>query len=195
MTQSLMQQLLKDAWRELPPALRKHHQAGPNRDVGWLDLEYPDFMRLPLAFLNCLGALLNARGKRLPCRVTRRTVNGIQYWQRRIKLPEGKNLSFDSLWTLEANGSLTEYINPFLGLNMRVKTRDGRLLFHGQYLVLKLGRLKFPLPEWLLGHTTITEEAVDDWHFAMDFRLHHPWLGEIYRYRGTFRTGCPVEPE
>ncbi len=41
MTQSLMQQLLKDAWRELPPALRKHHQAGPNRDVGWLDLEYP----------------------------------------------------------------------------------------------------------------------------------------------------------
>lgn len=45
------------------------------------------------------------------------------------------------------------------------------------------------LPEWIaLGHTTIVEEALDDSHFAMDFRLTHPLFGQVFRYAGKFST-------
>jgi hypothetical protein len=46
-----------------------------------------------------------------------------------------------------------------------------------------------PIPEWLvLGHTTIVEEAIDETHFVMDFRLTHPLLGEVFRYSGKFQA-------
>jgi hypothetical protein len=55
--------------------------------------------------------------------------------------------------------------------------------------VAKLGRWLLPIPEWLvLGHTTIVEQAVDDTHFEMDFRLTHPWFGQVFRYAGTFEA-------
>ncbi len=25
-------------------------------------------------------------------------------------------------------------------------------------------------------------------YLSMDFQLHHPWFGEVYRYRGSFHT-------
>ena len=55
--------------------------------------------------------------------------------------------------------------------------------------VAKLGPLTIPIPEWLtLGHATIVEEALDDTHFAMDFRLTHPLFGQLFRYSGTFEA-------
>ena len=68
-------------------------------------------------------------------------------------------------------------------------TGNGKLHYTGRYFVAKLGPVKLPIPEWLLlGHTTITETALDDDRFAMDFRLIHPLFGQIYRYAGTFRA-------
>jgi hypothetical protein len=66
---------------------------------------------------------------------------------------------------------------------------DGRLCYRGVKFVVKLGPLRLSVPEWLvLGHTTITEEAVDETHFAMDFRLTHPLLGQVFRYSGEFEA-------
>ena len=39
---------------------------------------------------------------------------------------------------------------------------------------------------WLLGHTLIDEHALDAQHYAMDFRMVHPWLGQVFRYAGRF---------
>jgi hypothetical protein len=30
--------------------------------------------------------------------------------------------------------------------------------------------------------------AIDETHFAMDFRLTHPLLGEVFRYAGRFEA-------
>jgi hypothetical protein len=45
------------------------------------------------------------------------------------------------------------------------------------------------MPQWLLGYTTIKEEAIDEAHFKMDFRLTHPLWGQVFRYSGTFKAG------
>ena len=72
---------------------------------------------------------------------------------------------------------------------MAVHVADGNLYYEGRTYIIKLGKLLLPLPEWLvLGHTSIVETALDTTHFAMDFRLQHPWFGQIYRYAGRFRT-------
>ena len=49
------------------------------------------------------------------------------------------------------------------------------------------GRLRLRLSErWLLGHTVIHEQALDAQHYAMDFRMVHPWFGQVFRYAGRF---------
>jgi len=74
-------------------------------------------------------------------------------------------------------------------VGMAVSVVDGKLHYSGRHLVLKLGSVLIPIPEWLvLGHTTIVETALDEGGFAMDFRLTHPWFGQVFRYAGQFRT-------
>ncbi|MDH5232666.1 MAG: DUF4166 domain-containing protein [Gammaproteobacteria bacterium] len=40
----------------------------------------------------------------------------------------------------------------------------------------------------LLGHTSIVESAISEDSFQMNFRLTHPLLGQIFCYRGRFKT-------
>ena len=45
------------------------------------------------------------------------------------------------------------------------------------------------IPEsMVLGHIAIVERDLSGNDFAMDFRLTHPVLGQIFRYAGTFST-------
>jgi hypothetical protein len=84
---------------------------------------------------------------------------------------------------------LIEYVNSVLGLQMAACLKDGQLHYRGVRFVAKLGALRLPIPEWLaLGHTTIVEEAVDENHFVMDFRLTHPLFGQVFRYSGKFES-------
>lgn len=76
-----------------------------------------------------------------------------------------------------------------LGLQMAAQVQDGKLHYHGVRYVVKLGSWLLPILEYLvLGHTTGVEVALDDTHFAMDFRLTHPLLGQVFRYSGKFEA-------
>ena len=185
----LMQQALGEQWAQLPPALQAHYQHGNNADVGALDIEYPEPMQPYLSFLRLLGALVNRRGKAVPTTVEKWMEGGTQRWKRTISFPDGKVIFFKSHWVYAGGNEVIEYVSPFMGLRMAVSVVDGKLHYSGRYLVLKLGSVLIPIPEWLvLGHTTIVETALDEGRFAMDFRLTHPWFGEVFRYAGEFRT-------
>lgn len=187
--QSILQQALAAQWQELPVALQAHYNAEDNTDVGVLDVEYPRAMQWFLNILYLFGALLNRRGRGLPATVEKRMVGDRQYWKRTISLPSDKVMIFSSTWRYIGGNRLVEYVNPVLGLCMAVHVEDGRLYYEGQYFVVNLFGLQMPVPEWLLlGHTQIVETALDDRHFAMDFRLLHPLFGQIYRYAGRFTT-------
>ncbi len=186
---SLMQQVLGKEWEQLPPALQAHYTQSTNKDVGMLDIEYPRFMQLYLNLISMFGALINQRGKRVPTIVQKWMEGKTQHWKRTTRFDNGKEVIFQSRWELAGANELIEYINPFMGLRMAVKVNEGKLYYRGICLVLKLGHVLLPIPEWLvLGHTTIEEIALDETHFAMDFKLRHPIFGLIYRYTGEFRT-------
>ncbi len=186
---SIMQMALKDQWQELPQSLKAHYQGDDNADVGKLSIEYPKAMQLPLNLLKILGALINRAGNEIPATVEKSMRRNKQYWRREINFLDGRKVIFESVWQYHDGNELIEFVNRFIGLRMAVKVEDETLYYEGKGFELRLGKLRLSIPEWmLLGHTSIEEKAIDDNHFAMDFRLHHPLFGQIYRYSGTFNT-------
>ena len=186
---SIMQMALKDQWKELPQSLKAHYQGEDNADVGKLSIEYPKAMQLPLNLLKIMGALINRAGNEIPATVKKSMRRNKQYWRREINFPDGRKVIFKSVWQYHDGNELIEFVNRFIGLRMAVKVENEILRYEGKGFELRLGKLRLSVPEWmLLGHTCIEEKAIDNNHFAMDFRLHHPLLGQIYRYSGTFNT-------
>lgn len=186
---SLMQQALGEDWDKLPPALQIHYRHGITTDIGHMDIEYPPFMQCYLTLLRAVGALIDRSGKQVPTVVEKQVVKERQYWRRTITFPDGKVVYFNSFWVTGGGNNLIEFVNPWLGLQMAVHVEQGELHYQGVRFVMKLGSLLIPIPEWLvLGHTSIVEIGVDDNHFAMDFRLTHPLLGQVFRYSGEFEA-------
>jgi len=187
---SLMQSALGTDWDKLPPALQAHYRFGATSDTGHMDIEYPRFMQPYLSVLRIFGALINRSGQHVSTVVEKSVIGDRQYWRRTITYPDGKVVYFNSFWVAAGGNEVIEFVNPVLGLRMAVCVEDGRLHYRGVRFVVKLGPLMLPIPEWLvLGRTTIVEEATDETHFAMDFRLTHPLLGQVFRYSGEFEAG------
>lgn len=190
---SLMQTALGDDWDKLPPALQAHYRFGTTTDTGHMDIEYPRFMQAYLSVLRLFGALVDRGGRKVSTVVEKSVVGDRQYWRRTIAYPDGKTIRFDSFWVAAGGNQIIEFVNPVLGLQMAAYVEDGRLHYRGVRFVLKLGPLLLSIPEWLvLGHTRIVEYALDDAHFAMDFRLVHPLLGQVFRYSGEFEAAVRV---
>lgn len=188
---SLMQRALGADWENLPPALQAHYRFGTTTDTGTMDIDYPRFMQPCLGILRWLGALIDRRGRGVSTIVKKKVEGERQYWRRTITFADGQVVRFDSFWVWAGGNQLIEFVNPVLGLQMAVQVADGRLHYRGVRFVAKLGPLLLPIPEWLvLGHTRIVEEALDDTHFAMDFRMTHPLLGQVFRYCGTFKASA-----
>jgi len=191
----IIQIALGDQWEKLPEALKNHYREdskGENYAEGWLDIDYPWFMQWPLTFLGLFGVLVNRRGKKLSTKVKKKMDHGKQYWHREITLPNNKIKAFKSQLMSNGGNEVIEYTNAFLGMKMVPFVENDMLRYESKGYVLKLGRIKLPISEWLaLGHASIIEQQVDpdDKHtFKMDFRLKHPLFGEIFSYKGQFRT-------
>lgn len=192
---SLMQTALGEQWDLLPKALKNHYSAsqeGENLALGSLDIDYPWFMQWPLTVLKLMGALVNRRGKGLTTKVSKSMRGEKQLWHRSIEFPDGKVLSFNSVFVAHGNHQFIEYVNTFLGLKMQAFVKQGRLHYESKGYILKLGRFKLPIPEALaLGHASIIESAYhadDKYTFDMDFRIKHPLFGEVFSYKGRFVT-------
>jgi len=186
---SLMQLALGADWHKLPASLKAHYQAGSNVDIGYLDIEFPRYMRPYLWLLHGFGALLPRSGKGLSTRVEKDEVSGRQNWRRTVTFPDGKIFLFNSYWTPSKGNQVIEFVNAVMGLEMAARVAGNELHYDGVRYVLKLGRLMIGLPEWLiLGHTTIVERELSEGTFSMDFRLTHPLFGMIFRYSGVFCT-------
>ena len=185
----LMQRALGDDWEKLPTALQTHYHPKKTSDTGHMNIDYPRFMQPYFSLLHLFGALVNRRGQQLPAVVEKSTVGERQSWQRTIHYPNGKAINFNSEWTYAGGNQIIEFVNPLLGLQMAVHVENAQLHYHGIKFVVKLGSLLLPIPECLIfGHTTIVEAAIDDAHFAMDFRVTHPLFGQLFRYSGEFET-------
>lgn len=194
MNKSSMQIALGEQWQQLPPALKAHYnedENGENHSQGLLTIEYPWFMQWPLSFFRLFGALVNRRGVDLTTTVSKINKNGTQYWHREVNYPNGEKIIFDSKVILDRNNYFIEYVNNYLGLKMQAQVQQDKLYYESKGYVLKLGKIKIPIPEWLaLGHASIIEwqEENSAETFNMDFRIKHPLFGELFCYKGQFTT-------
>ncbi|MEN8170512.1 MAG: DUF4166 domain-containing protein, partial [Pseudomonadota bacterium] len=146
-----------------------------------------------LSVLRVFGALVNRSGRLVPTVVEKSVVGGRQYWRRTIRYPDGKVIFFKSFWVSAGGNQVIEFVNPVLGLQMTASVKDDQLHYHGVRFVVKLGSVLLPVPEWLvLGRTRIVEVAVDETHFAMDFRITHPLFGQVFRYSGEFEAASKL---
>ena len=186
---SIMQKALGRQWQQLPPVLQAHYQYEKNSDIGYLNIEYPSYMQPYFTLLHRLGALINRRGKKIPTTVEKQMQGDRQYWNRTIQFPDNKSILFKSIWVHDRGNELIEYVNPFIGLRMRVHIENDKLHYEGVNFVLKIRGRLIPIPEWLfLGHTTIIEAQKGDDEFEMDFIVKHPLLGRVFRYSGKFKN-------
>jgi len=186
---TLLQHALGADWARLPPALRLHYSPGASRDVGHMDIEYPRGMQPVLWLLARLGALVSRRGQAVSTTVEKSVVGARMHWHRTLRYADGRVQRFNSVWEAGPNGHLIEFVNPWLGLQMQPFVVGRQLHYRGVRFVCRVGGRMLGIPEWMvLGHTTIVETALDDHHFAMDFRMTHPILGQLFRYAGQFRA-------
>lgn len=186
-TPSPMQCRMGADWARLPAVLRRHHQGGAVVETGMLEITIARRARPLVALLGLLGALVRRPGRQVATTVTRRMRDGRQHWHRRLRYADGELADFDSHWDLVDGRHLVEFVDPVLGWELVPAVVDGHLQVRGQRYVARLGGRLWTVPSWLTpGAALIVERAVDDRHYAMDFRLVHPLLGEVFRYAGTF---------
>lgn len=184
---SLLAQALGSAWQHLHPTLQAHYAGGTVQEEGAMDVEFPRWMAPLLWMLRWLGALVHRAQSQVHTVVQKHTEGTRQSWKRTLTYSDGQTLRFNSVWVLEDGKRLVEYVNPWLALELAPQVVGERLHFEGVCFVLRLGRWQWRLSErWLLGHTLIDEHALDARHYAMDFRLVHPWFGQVFRYAGRF---------
>lgn len=188
-TDSPMVRVLGTQWERLHPTLRAHHRGGTVREVGAMNVEFPRWMTPLLWMLRWLGALVHRAQAQVQTVVHKHSQDGRQSFDRTLTYADGQVLRFNSTWIAEAPGSLVEFVNPWLALELAPVVQGDALHCEGVCFLLGKGRWRLRVSErWLLGHTVIHEQALDARHYAMDFRMVHPWFGQVFRYAGIFTT-------
>ncbi|MEY2686214.1 MAG: hypothetical protein RL375_412 [Pseudomonadota bacterium] len=189
---SPMQRALGRDWDRLPPALQAHHRAAPSTDKGELEIDFPTAMQPWLHLIAAIGALVSRKGRHVRTTVDKQMDGERQHWRRTMRYADGRVFRFDSVWVPSTPGRFIEYVNPWLGLEMEPSVRGQQIHCRGTRFILRLGGRMLTLPQWLgPGVTGFVEAALDEQRFAMDFRMTHPWFGQLFRYSGTFQSCRP----
>ena len=192
-TLCLMQQVLGNDWEKLPTVIQRHYQittTQKNYTVrGVMTIDYPFWVKPILMITRLMGALVDLKGENNQVQVKKWIVDNPQvlYWQREIQAPNGKKTVFASRMALQQANELVEFVGGGFGIFLKLSVEDGKLIYRSQTHLLKLGKCIIPIPDWLfLGHAIISETALSDETFLLDFRLEHPWWGQTYFYGGVF---------
>lgn len=83
---------------------------------------------------------------------------------------------------------LIETVGFGFGLRLKVEVFNGDLLYRSDGHFWQYGKIMLNIPDWLLlGSATISEHALSENEFYLDFSVQHPLWGETYSYRGRFR--------
>jgi hypothetical protein len=196
MNTSLMQRVLGDDWAALPPVIQRHYQiTTPQQAItvtGNMAIDYPNWLTPVIKLLRLFGALVDLKGEHLPVQVKkwRQTDPSVLYWQRHIQdADNGKQCVFASRMAWQQDHELIESVGMGFGIRLRLSVEQGKLVYQSRGHLLQLGPLALPIPDsLLLGHALITERALTEDTFQLDFRIVHPLWGKTYYYGGIFEV-------
>ncbi|MGZ4997783.1 MAG: DUF4166 domain-containing protein [Methylobacter sp.] len=103
-----------------------------------------------------------------------------------------KQCVFASRMTWQKDHELIEMVGMGFGIRLKLSVEQGKLIYQSCGHLLQLGPLTLPIPDsLLLGHAVITEQALSDYAFQLDFQIAHPLWGKTYYYGGIFEVPKP----
>jgi hypothetical protein len=192
---SLMQRVLGDDWAALPPVIQRHYQITmPQQTItvtGNMNIDYPYWLAPAIKLLRLFGALVDLKGEGLAVQVKkwRQTDPAILHWQRHIQAADNKQCVFASRMAWQQDHELIESVGMGFGIRLKLSVEQGKLVYQSRGHLLKLGPLTLPIPDsLLLGHALITEQALSEDTFQLDFKITHPLWGNTYYYGGIFEV-------
>lgn len=194
MTIPMMQKVLGEDWDLLPEVIQRHYRISDGQQScleGTLTIDYPN-AQLPMVWLiHLFGGLLLWRGQAAQVRVEK-TVGAsdgdVLDWHRTITYPDGRSDYFRSRMQFVAEHQVIETIGFGFGLLMDVVVDEGGLRYRSLGHFWQWRGWRLPIPDWLLlGSATISERALSEDVFYLDFTIRHPLWGVSYCYRGDFR--------
>lgn len=202
-TLSLMQQTLGEAWPRLAPPIRAHYTLRPGYAEqitvhGELQVDFPLWVMPLLKMIRLFGGLLDRRSAKVVTTVRKWTKHedaGL-FWHRELRYPDGKQKIFKSEMQHLHSNELIEYVGGGFGLRLLLSEENGNLVYRSNGHVLRFGPWLFTFPDWLLlGYATISEQALSENSFRLDFAIYHPWWGRTFAYRGVFQVSQDISPK
>lgn len=194
--QSVMAQALGNHWDELENVVKLHYSIVPGQSCritvkGVMDEVYHSpYAKLFLLPARLFGALVPYKGKHVPTEVRNWSTPGntkAMFWHRTLRFEGRAPHSFASRMEHYKDDEIIEYVRYGIGVRLRMSVREGALVFQSLSHVWKVAGMMIKIPDWLLlGSARITEKAMTDDQFQMDFEMIHPLFGRTFAYSGVF---------
>ena len=193
-TRPIFQPIFGDQWQYLPPVMHRHYA---NRPYSRDEVRIDGFMNVELsplaqrfAWVFKWAGIAPYAAKNIPVTVIFRSEPHSKgfLFNRLFHYPDGPPIEMRSRMHPIGQDQVIETMRSGIGWRARYHYGEGKVqLGHLGYCITLFG-LTAPLPlTWLIGSCTAYEEAIDDEHFRMFAAIHHPVLGQVYAYGGTFK--------
>jgi len=123
--------------------------------------------------------------------VTEDAASGGQVWTRICARSRGFPQVIHSAKRFAGPTGLEEYIGFGISMALRLSVQHEALFFHSAGYFLSLGRLRLPLPEWLMpGKLTVSHADLGGGTFRFSLELVHPRHGLFIRQSAIFREAA-----
>jgi hypothetical protein len=193
---SIMKMALGENWELLDDIVKQHYEMAPGTTSsmtihGSMDkVFHSNIAKLFLLPGRIFGALVPYRGSDISTEVknwTRKDNTKAMFWHRTLQFPGKPLAEFSSRMEYSNGDEIIEYVKYGLGIRMRMSVDDGALVFRSAGYVWDIGLARIPIPTWaILGDSKITERAVSEDEFYIDFNMVHPLFGRTFGYSGNF---------
>lgn len=170
MTEPLFRRLLGDELDNLPPALRRAHDADDRQT--WAGSSQVVASRNPIARMLCWMMGLPKAGSDIPVTVVFERDGEAEVWHRNFA-----GRTYHSRF-IARDGMIAEKMGPATN-RFRVSVKDGRL--HLDLVAFRF--LGVPFPSWLCPQCPAVESEVDG-RYRFDVPIILPLLGFAIRYAG-----------
>ena len=190
--------VLGDDWDDLGSVIRDHYFLKPKSknyicvsgEMSEIQHSWAAKLLIPVGLL--FGAIVPYKGKCIPVDVhyNSNPNNSNIYWDRIFKFKRG-NFHFKSHMELVKKNEVIEFVRFGMGIRLNVTVEKGALIFRSIGYIWRFLGFDIPIPgKWLMGKVYVEERPINDTNFSMKMTLQHPFLGELFTYKGQFKLNA-----
>lgn len=192
----IFKSIFAEDWDRLPPVMKKHYANHPYSSnhvtvEGTLDVKCMGLIKALKPLFLFLKLIPPYTQNNVPVIVHFESEENSDFFrfERTFYFNSNRPYKFRSKMRQIKNNEVIEIMRFGIGWHFKCLWQNERVVLnHIGYKLKILGHL-IPLPiTWLMGSGHAEEKAIDDDNFEMFVEINHPWWGNIYSYKGTFKV-------